>query len=210
MSTKIEYLNPADWSLHVVDVDNDAVGEDWIKINKDTDYLVKMGNDKLQVTQKGIDGVKSSSLFGGVLWQRYTQPESLPFVDDEVQSINDQYAEIEQVRQAIKVKSGSDSDHAADAMSYGLMRAVAASGAVDATLSERQASYGCFEDVAFVTENIINVLKKCNYDSMPHTHKMSMYMIASKMARLVNGDFNHLDSWHDIQGYAKLIEDFIK
>lgn len=35
-----------------------------------------------------------------VLWQRYTQPESLPFVDDEVQSINDQYAEIEQVRQA--------------------------------------------------------------------------------------------------------------
>lgn len=127
----------------------------------------------------------TSYFYGKCLWQRYTQPESLPFVDDEVQSLNNQYAEIEQVRQQ-------------------------SSGAVDATLSERQASYGCFEDVAFVTENIINVLKKCNYDSMPHTHKMSMYMIASKMARLVNGDFNHLDSWHDIQGYAKLIEDLIK
>lgn len=81
---------------------------------------------------------------------------------------------------------------------------------VDSTLSERQASYGCFEDVAFVTENIINVLKKCNYDGMPHTHKMAMYMIASKMARLVNGDCNHLDSWHDIQGYAKLVEKIIE
>lgn len=81
---------------------------------------------------------------------------------------------------------------------------------VDSTLSERQASYGCFEDVAFVTENIINVLKKCNYDSMPNTHKMAMYMIASKMARLVNGDCNHLDSWHDIQGYAKLVEKTIE
>ena len=81
---------------------------------------------------------------------------------------------------------------------------------VDSTLSERQASYGCFEDVAFVTENIINVLKKCNYDSMPETHRMAMYMIASKMARLVNGDCNHLDSWHDIQGYAKLVEKIIE
>ena len=34
-----------------------------------------------------------------LVWQRYTQPESLPFIDDEVRSINDQYAEIEQVRQ---------------------------------------------------------------------------------------------------------------
>lgn len=34
-----------------------------------------------------------------IVWQRPQQPESLPFVDDEVQSINDQYAEIEQVRQ---------------------------------------------------------------------------------------------------------------
>lgn len=35
--------------------------------------------------------------------------------------INDQYAEIEQVRQAIKVPDGNDSDHAEDAMSYGFM-----------------------------------------------------------------------------------------
>ena len=56
-----------------------------------------------------------------VLWQRPAQPEALPFIDDNPQSLNDQYAEIEQVRQAIKAKSGSDSDHTADAMAYGFM-----------------------------------------------------------------------------------------
>lgn len=63
-----------------------------------------------------------------ILWQRQTQPEALPFIDDEPQSLNDQYAEIEQVRQAIKVKSGSDSDHIADAMAYGFIGVGAANG----------------------------------------------------------------------------------
>jgi hypothetical protein len=103
--------------------------------------------------------------FGVVLWQRSTQPEELPFIDDEP--------------------------------------------SVQATLNERQSSYGCFEDVALVTENIIDALKQVNYSRMPKTHKMAMYMIASKMARIVNGDFNHKDSWHDMQGYAKLIEDLL-
>lgn len=124
-----------------------------------------------------------------ILWQCPQQPESLPFIDDEVQSINDQYAEIENVRQAVRANSGSG---------------------VDATLKERQASYGCFEDVAFVTQGIIELMNRCNYKNMPQPHKMALYMIASKMARLVNGDFNHLDSWHDIGGYAKLIEDLVK
>lgn len=40
--------------------------------------------------------------FDGVvcLWSRHTHPEELPFIDDEpLQSLNDQYAEIEKVRQ---------------------------------------------------------------------------------------------------------------
>lgn len=34
-----------------------------------------------------------------ILWVRPTQPEALPFIDDNPQSLNDQYAEIEEVRQ---------------------------------------------------------------------------------------------------------------
>ena len=149
-----------------------------------------------------------------VLWVRPQQPEALPFIDDNPQSLCEQYAEIEQVRQVVKVKSGSDSDHALDAMSFGLMGAGAAQAiaGVDATLAERQSTYGNFEDVAFVTENIMAVLGSVRVNGLnelPNTHRMALYMIASKMARIVNGDFNHFDSWHDIGGYSKLIEKLI-
>lgn len=115
-----------------------------------------------------------------IIWKHHTQPEELPFMD----SLNDQYAEIEQVRKQT----------------------------IEATLAERQAQYGCFEDVAFVTENIMATLSKVRSNGLtdlPHTHRMALYMIASKMARIVNGDFNHKDSWHDIGGYSKLIEDLL-
>ena len=32
-------------------------------------------------------------------------------------------------------------------------------------------------------------------------------MIFHKIGRIVNGDPNYADSWHDIAGYAKLVED---
>ena len=111
------------------------------------------------------------------------QDQDEPFLTPET-TLNDQYAEIEQVRKQT----------------------------IEATLAERQAQYGCFEDVAFVTENIMAVLSKVRtngLNDLPHTHRMALYMIASKMARIVNGDFNHKDSWHDIGGYSKLIEDLL-
>ena len=115
-----------------------------------------------------------------VIWQRHTQPEELPFMD----SLNDQYAEIEQVRQKT----------------------------IEATLAERQAQYGCFEDVARTTGKIMEALSEFRVNGLndlPYPHRMALYMIASKMARIVNGDFNHKDSWHDIGGYSKLIEDLL-
>ena len=151
---------------------------------KDGDIEVPEGAN---VAYKGHDSgaVYFTSLEMGyrdveVIWQRHTQPEELPFVD----SINDQYAEIELVRQQT----------------------------IEATLAERQAQYGCFEDVAFVTENIMATLSKVRVNGLsdlPHPHRMALYMIASKMARIVNGDYNHKDSWHDIGGYSKLIEDLL-
>lgn len=41
-----------------------------------------------------------------IIWSRYTHPEELPFIDDEpLQSLNDQYAEIEKVRQSHRTAS---------------------------------------------------------------------------------------------------------
>lgn len=232
-----EYLIPSRNYEYILTDAREALephAKDWIAIPDGADFYVKSKffedslffcKDNLGIIET-FDTVKENSWHQestlttpnlsnnyDILWQRPQQPEALPFIDDNPQSLCEQYAEIEQVRQAIKVKSGSDSDHALDAMSYGFIGAGAAIGGVDATLAERQSTYGNFEDVAFVTENIMSILAQARVNGLsdlPHTHRMALYMIASKMARIVNGDFNHLDGWHDIGGYSKLIEKLIK
>lgn len=83
-------------------------------------------------------------------------------------------------------------------------------GDTQQTLNERQSQYGDFKDVAEMTQGLLFVMEQYGYKDMPDMHKEALHMICSKMARIVNGDHNHLDSWHDIGGYAKLIENNIK
>jgi hypothetical protein len=40
--------------------------------------------------------------------------------------------------------------------------------------------------------------------------KQALSVIADKIARILNGDPYYLDNWHDIQGYAQLIENRLK
>ena len=42
-------------------------------------------------------------------------------------------------------------------------------------------------------------------DSMSAVQQEALHMICSKLARIANGDPNHVDSWHDIAGYASLV-----
>ena len=107
-----------------------------------------------------------------------SHPEELPFIDDEpLQSLNDQYAEIEKVRQ---------------------------------TLNQRQEQYGSFEDVATATQDLLKILEKTGLKSLPSMHKEALHMICSKMVRIVNGDHNFIESWHDIAGYATLMENELR
>lgn len=224
-----EYLIPSRNYEYILTDAREALephAKDWISIPDGADFYVKskiiednfffcMDNsgvietyDTMLKNQWHREILKTQHLSKNyeILWQRPTQPEALPFIDDEPQSLCEQYAEIEQVRQAeihgiVKAKPDFN------------FEAAQAIGGVEATIAERQSTYGSFEDVAFVTENIMSVLGHVRLNGLselPTTHRMALYMIASKMARIVNGDFNHLDSWHDIGGYAKLIEDLIK
>lgn len=111
-----------------------------------------------------------------LIWMRHTHPEELPFIDDEP-SLNDQYAEIEKVRQ---------------------------------TLNQRQSQYGSFEDVATATQDLLKILEKTGLKSLPSMHKEALHMICSKMVRIVNGDHNFIESWHDIAGYATLMENELR
>lgn len=57
------------------------------------------------------DNILSNIKGRDILWSRHTHPEELPFIDDEpLQSLNDQYAEIEKVRQDIINSPGHYAD----------------------------------------------------------------------------------------------------
>lgn len=49
-----------------------------------------------------------------------------------------------------------------------------------------------------------------NWESLSSDKKEALEMIAHKIARILNGDPNYADSWHDIVGYAKLVEDSLQ
>jgi hypothetical protein len=49
-----------------------------------------------------------------------------------------------------------------------------------------------------------------NWESLPIDMKQALDVIADKIARILVGDPNYLDNWHDIQGYAKLVEDRLR
>ena len=74
------------------------------------------------------------------------------------------------------------------------------------TLNERESTYGSFSNVAEMTQGLLFVMEQYGYKEMPDKHKEALHMICSKMARIVNGNHSHKDSWHDIGGYSALVE----
>jgi hypothetical protein len=79
------------------------------------------------------------------------------------------------------------------------------------TLSQRKSSYGAFSKHAEITQKLKDVLRNHkNWESLDYDKKESLEMILHKIARIVNGDSNLKDSWHDIIGYAKLVENTLK
>lgn len=84
---------------------------------------------------------------------------------------------------------------------------------VDDTLDQRQKTYGLFITQANVSQQLKKVLfyelAARNKDLVPDQTE-ALEMILHKIARIVNGDENHVDSWHDIAGYATLVADRLK
>jgi predicted transcriptional regulator len=81
---------------------------------------------------------------------------------------------------------------------------------VDTILNERATTYGSFEDVAGCAQEIKNAIRICNNSELDDDQIEALDMIASKIARVVNGNPNHIDSWIDIAGYATLVADRLK
>lgn len=78
---------------------------------------------------------------------------------------------------------------------------------IDKTLDERGARYGEFPRHASITQGIKDAMSKGrNWDSLDDDMKEALEMTAHKIGRILNGDPNYIDSWHDVIGYTRLVE----
>ena len=78
---------------------------------------------------------------------------------------------------------------------------------IDKTLNERGTRYGDFEDHAFITQDLKAVMQETpNWDALKADQKEALEMTAHKIGRILNGDPDYIDSWHDIIGYIRLVE----
>ena len=78
---------------------------------------------------------------------------------------------------------------------------------VDETLEQRGNNYGDYRDVAYAAQELKKTLRYSkSWHSMEPYMQESLDMICNKMSRIVNGNPYYDDSWHDICGYATLVE----
>jgi len=78
---------------------------------------------------------------------------------------------------------------------------------INKTLEQRGERYGKFKDVAATTYALQEILRDAkNHEHMADDQVIALDMICNKMARIVNGDPDYIDNWHDIAGYATLVE----
>lgn len=78
---------------------------------------------------------------------------------------------------------------------------------IDDTLDERNTRYGRFDEQSNIADKIKTALRGRGWHLMAPDQKEALDHIAVKMSRIVNGDPDYFDSWHDIEGYAKLVAD---
>lgn len=81
---------------------------------------------------------------------------------------------------------------------------------IDKTLEERGTRYGSFEDHACIAQDLQDVMRNAHggtrWNKLAADQKQALSVIADKIARMLNGDPNYRDNWHDIVGYAKLVD----
>ena len=78
-------------------------------------------------------------------------------------------------------------------------------------LEERGSEYGDFRTQGFIAQRMKEVARGTpGYYGMEDYQREAVDMILHKLSRLLNGNPQHLDSWVDIQGYAKCVSDRIE
>tara|TARA_R110000787_G_scaffold222332_3_gene330976 strand:- start:50 stop:319 length:270 start_codon:yes stop_codon:yes gene_type:complete len=84
-------------------------------------------------------------------------------------------------------------------------------GDVTEILAQREQQYGDYRDVAKASQEIKKVIRRePNYYDLPNDARESLDMICSKIARIICGNYENIDHWLDIEGYARLMRNILE
>lgn len=84
---------------------------------------------------------------------------------------------------------------------------------LDSIIEERTKHYGQFEGIAEISIDLKERIRHHIYErdaELQPDQWEALEMICHKMARIINGDSDYIDSWDDIGGYAKLVADRLR
>ena len=113
-------------------------------------------------------------------------------------------------------KLKKDLENAAEALftpeagEYVVVEGAKSAQEVDAILNQRASTYGNFLDHARITQDLKGVAQRVAAEqnkTFAADQTEAISMIFSKIARILNGNPDHVDSWVDIAGYAQLVAD---
>lgn len=77
---------------------------------------------------------------------------------------------------------------------------------VENTLEERQHTHGDFKVNAACSQALKTMVKQHTCVDLTGVQREALDNICQKMARIITGNPNHSDNWHDLSGYATLAE----
>ena len=82
---------------------------------------------------------------------------------------------------------------------------------IEKTLKQRQKTHGDFLTHALIAQSIkCQMFNAHGYGALDAMQREALDMIAHKIARILNGNPDVHDHWHDIAGYATLVGDRLK
>ena len=74
------------------------------------------------------------------------------------------------------------------------------------TLAEREQQHGNFDCHCHIEAQLRQLVFDIGTESLDNTQAIGLGMILHKIARILNKGNLHADTWHDIAGYATLVE----
>jgi fido (protein-threonine AMPylation protein) len=82
---------------------------------------------------------------------------------------------------------------------------------INETLAQREQTHGSFITHADISQRLKAVMYEySDFKYLASDQKEALEMIAHKIARILNGNPDVHDHWHDIAGYATLVANRLK